>query len=126
MNQEQKQKVFDIVKDHLLTQNAKSTAPPINYSNDGYCLYRSNNNLKCAIGCLIPDELYNPELEYHDVKSILALSPKLQNYFSDTFGYATDEDDDFLDLLQHIHDIDSVEFWARSLKDFAQRNGFNF
>lgn len=30
---------------------------------DGYCVYRGPNNHKCAVGHLISDEHYNPEME---------------------------------------------------------------
>lgn len=48
--------IFNKVKEHLLTQNEKS------YQGD-YCMYRAENGLKCAVGCLIKDEYYNETLE---------------------------------------------------------------
>lgn len=43
---------FEIVKKHLLCQGKKSQ------SLNGYCKYRGEGGLKCAIGALIPDDKY--------------------------------------------------------------------
>ena len=50
------QDVFDRVATHLLTQKRRST-------NQSIPLYRDDRGNKCAIGCLIDDEHYNPILE---------------------------------------------------------------
>ncbi len=47
------QEVFDQVARHLLTQNQKSMG-------SDRCLYRGPNGLKCAAGCLIGDDEYDP------------------------------------------------------------------
>src|SRR5258706_1958080 len=59
------QELFDKVKNHLLSQNAQSIAyrTPQTYHVVKYCVYKNENGLKCAIGCLIPDEKYSPEFE---------------------------------------------------------------
>jgi hypothetical protein len=51
------QELFDTVATHLLGQKkaAKNAA--------GLCCYRSPDGLRCAVGCLIPDEVYDPSLE---------------------------------------------------------------
>lgn len=56
------QKVFDRVLNHLRTQGKASSNAA------GDCLYRysesnTGKTLSCAIGCLIPDEAYNPKIE---------------------------------------------------------------
>lgn len=50
------QEIFDTVSVHLLTQNEKSQESSF-YSS---CLYRGPNGTKCAVGCLIKDEFYQP------------------------------------------------------------------
>lgn len=57
-----KQEIFDKIADHLLTQNAQCTEPGYN----AMCRYRLDN-MSCAIGCLIPDELYSKKLEGKEV-----------------------------------------------------------
>lgn len=57
------QELFDTVAAHLLRQGRRAITA------DGYnCRYRTEPDedgvvLKCAIGCLIPDELYRPGFE---------------------------------------------------------------
>lgn len=52
------QEDFDTVITHLVNQGKRS----IDSVRD-MCLYRSEDGLKCAIGCLIPDDRYNPSIE---------------------------------------------------------------
>jgi len=56
-----KQEIFDKVAKHLLTQGRKAThtQPDAN----SVCMYRTPDGLKCAAGCLIPDEIYHPQME---------------------------------------------------------------
>lgn len=50
------QEVFDQVKTHLLSQKVKSMSRTL----EDTCAYRSANSLKCAAGCLIGDDEYDP------------------------------------------------------------------
>jgi len=52
---------FDTVVSHVRKQRVKST------TKDGDCTYRGLNNTKCAIGCLIPDAVYNQGMESKNV-----------------------------------------------------------
>jgi hypothetical protein len=49
--------ISEKIRDHLIKQKAKSQ------TNNGACKYRNINGNMCAVGCLIPDEVYSPELE---------------------------------------------------------------
>ena len=51
------QEVYDKVKAHLLSQNRKSL------DDDGQCVYRGENGAMCAVGVLIPDDMYLPSME---------------------------------------------------------------
>lgn len=59
------QKLFTTVRNHLLTQMERSEGRSKDHSVSGItiCLYRGPRGLKCAVGVLIPDEKYKPELE---------------------------------------------------------------
>lgn len=46
-----RQQVFDAVVAHLIAQAAPAMTPA------GACLYRTENQLACAVGCLLPDNL---------------------------------------------------------------------
>jgi hypothetical protein len=45
-------------------------------------VYRANSPVRCALGCLIPDELYDPVLEGRGVANILADNKPLTDYFA--------------------------------------------
>lgn len=49
----------------VLEQNERSV------NVQGNCMYRGPNGLKCAIGHLIPDELYSPEMEGMSARMVI-------------------------------------------------------
>lgn len=58
------------------------------------CVYRGDNGQKCAVGCLIPDEIYDTNMEGHGVGEILhtyTLPDLVGNYA-------------LLSRLQNLHD----------------------
>jgi hypothetical protein len=67
------QQTFDFVVTHLRKQNQPAVDPI-----GGNCMYRYES-LSCAAGCLIPDELYTPDLEGTNVTAgeMLRLMHKL-------------------------------------------------
>ena len=56
------QEAFDTVVRHLHTQGKRSIVKNRRSSGDE-CRYRTDDGLKCAIGCLIPDEVYSFQYE---------------------------------------------------------------
>jgi hypothetical protein len=56
------QHAFDAVVSHLFRQGRRSYGT-IGDGEATMCLYRSSDGLKCAVGALIPDELYRPSME---------------------------------------------------------------
>lgn len=51
------QEIFDKVATHLFAQGEKAI------SGDGSCVYRGADGAMCAVGCLIPNEVYTPAME---------------------------------------------------------------
>ena len=51
------QEVFDIVVNHLFTQGRPA------YDGVQGCMYRAPDGLRCAVGVLIPDDLYDKVFE---------------------------------------------------------------
>lgn len=102
-----KQQVFDKVVTHLLAQGEASTA-------GRGCAYRGRNGLMCAVGCLIPDEMYNSEMEGILAGFVIAGSPELQQLFA-----AEVLDSDFLGQLQSCHDGAPVTEWPAELRLIA-------
>lgn len=55
------QEIFDRVVTHLRKQGKKAVIE--NEFGDISCLYRTPDGLKCAVGCLIEDDEYDPSFE---------------------------------------------------------------
>lgn len=108
------QEIFDTVKTHLLTQMEKSIAAITEHNND-ICAYRGLNGLKCAIGCLIPDELYSRKLEG---KAVACLPTKIIQSIGRNV--------ELLTQLQELHDHMPVENWKVGLKRIAKEFNLNF
>lgn len=108
--------IFDIVKNHLLAQNSQSLA------SSGICAYRGVHGAKCAIGCLIPDDIYDPIFEGMGVTDWnlvddnrpgrpTAFKAVLKQIFAD----ADLQTHFLLRDLQGCHDMWEPEFWAERL-----------
>lgn len=102
------QEIFTTVKNHLLTQNARSAEPIKEGMSESYCKYRGPNGLMCAVGCLIPDEMYSDSIEFNPVGYL----PK---EILDHMG----GNEWLLQRLQSIHDLIEVENWHSALGDLA-------
>lgn len=110
-----KQELFDKVVTHLLTQNEKSTKV---ISGIEICAYRGNNGLMCAVGCLIPDEIYNEDIE--GLRAVNVIEKYMCNYPTYLF-YSR-----FLEELQYVHDSMSVDLWKDELISLAKKEGLQF
>ena len=94
------QEIFDYVATHLFTQG--KPARNRDFSDPGpHCRYRLGE-LSCAAGCLIPDEIYTPEMECGTVGLLIRHCEKngipLPKFFK--------ENVDLLLALQSVHDSD--------------------
>jgi hypothetical protein len=63
------QEIFDTVVTHLYTQGKQAG------NGEGGCLYRTDEGLKCAVGCLIPYDQYHHSMEGRTVESLQSLLP---------------------------------------------------
>ena len=91
------QEVFDKVVEHLYRQGK-----PAKKGND--CVYRAKDGTMCAVGCLIPDEFYDPKMEYHGVDHFY-------NWYPEALKAAKIDVSDpvmncLLRALQRLHDTD--------------------
>lgn len=71
------------------------------------CSYRGDNGLKCAVGCLIPDELYGHWMEGKISWSIFDQSPEVQEAIFQKYGFQHGDLKEVLsalDELQAFHD----------------------
>ena len=102
------QETFDIVASHLLRQGRRSV------DSEGRCLYRGPNGLKCGAGCLIPDELYDPDIEGRGVKC------------SEVEAVLDGHDLEVCRIGQLIHDTMPPKEWPDALAMYADRLGLTF
>jgi hypothetical protein len=87
------QSFYDAVCAHLVAQGKRC------YQAGVGCLYRGPEGLKCAIGAVIPDDIYTPEMDRNDGFTALGLYtdfPEVQPYIPNM---------DLAISLQHVHDI---------------------
>lgn len=115
-----KQEIFTKVKNHLLTQNARSIDDGSIDDDIGMCRYRGSNGLMCAVGCLIPDDMYDPSMEGVSVDAIRQDNEALDEYLGSysTINLLTD--------LQHLHDRRAVGSWPEELRRIAKLYDLNF
>lgn len=104
---EDPQVVFDIVAEHLLKQNERSE------NEDHICLYRGPRGLKCAVGCLIPDDKYNSIMENTpwDILVDCEIVPSINSVL--------------IRKLQVIHDIFAPKDWLDKLYELADELKLN-
>lgn len=107
------QQIFDRVAEHLLRQACKSVRGGGNDSGvDQECAYRGADGRRCAIGCLIPDELYNGSIEGTAVGDLWP--PLLREC-----GLQIGEKTGLLQELQELHDLRQVRDWPEELQHIS-------
>lgn len=97
------QELFDVVAAHL-SKGVQAI------DEGGSCCYRTPDGRKCAIGCLIPDERYDPSME----GKVISLTNPV--------WAATGMDSKLFTLarmLQNTHDNSSPLTWRSRLEDIA-------
>lgn len=105
------QEIFDTVARHLFKQGHQAIG------DDGMCAYRGIGGDKCAVGCLIPDEFYDPFIEgasaallFSPLEPFNPMSAKTRELVkTNQFDSGLFENWSLLDELQNVHD--QVENW---------------
>ena len=97
------QQIFNKVAKHLIRQGITSEDA------NNFCQYRGPNGLKCAIGCLIPDHLYDPKWDNENFE--LALIAAVIGLY---------EHRELLVALQAVHDREYVCDWTWALVRCAE------
>jgi hypothetical protein len=120
-----RQVVFNKVRDHLLAQGKKSYGEHVGFYHVR-CAYRGDNGMKCAIGCLIPDDKYKRTFEGHALASRLYADMSARDaiieILAEEFGGVCDDDKAFLEALQSIHDNSWAYDWAKRLNECAVKH----
>ena len=119
------QEIFNTVAKHMLKQGVRAV------DKNGACQYKTPAGNKCAFGCLIPDELYNPCLEgkiacLGTVKDNLAIP----DYFAKVYEFngIKQESLPLIKDLQTLHDNMHInpKDWKSCLITIAQVHGLSF
>jgi len=105
------QEIFDISASHLLKQGQRATSKSKNA-----CVYRHSSGRKCAVGILIPDELYKPAMDKNGVgvNTLMRDYPSLFPYLGGEKSVA------LVGRLQTIHDSQDPKNWRASLRILAK------
>lgn len=109
-----KQDMFDVMTTALLAQGKKSGEKP--EEGDFECLYRAPDGCKCAIGHLIKDKFYTPDMEGANIRSDLPWEALKKSIGRTDLS---DHDRDFLEHMQEIHDETAPETWDAQFRKVA-------
>lgn len=111
------QEIFDKVSQHLIKQNRQCAL--FDESGAMYeCLYRDANGLACAIGCLIPEDKYHPNMEGNGgIGGNIFVDLVIEEL------YGSDVDFPFLRSLQYIHDSFNPSDWKEKFTQYALDHG---
>ena len=99
--------IFYKVQKHLLKQNKKAL------DRVGSCQYRTDSGLSCAVGCLIPDQIYAVlDIEGRGVCDLSSdvLTPIIGVHYAKARRKL-----DLLGGLQNIHDAYQPSAWPEEL-----------
>lgn len=101
------QELYNRVKTHLLAQNDKAL------DHLAQCAYYAADGKKCAIGCLIPTDKYDPRFENKSLCSF--------GWGDDILAAAglTSDQKYLAKRLQNIHDCVGVAQWPSTLRLLA-------
>lgn len=117
------QEIFDTVARHLLNQGKRSAVVDSDIGGNG-CRYRTDDGLMCAVGCLINDEAYAPDLEGKP-----SWSPEVRFALRESginLGFNRDKTSDLLGDLQQLHDDTPPDDWRDSLILVAEDYDFEW
>lgn len=92
-----KQEIYNRVKAHLLAQGGPAMEGKA-------CAYRAGDGKMCAVGCLITEEAYTPEIENVAVATIMVKAGLIRDALRQSGIEPTTHMLNFLSELQHVHD----------------------
>lgn len=127
------QEVFDHVVNHFRRQGRPAIHPLWAPDSDAYarCVYRTADGNKCAVGCLIPDEKYDPSFEGQSVyepkvlaatglaREFLPLLSSLQTAHDDLWWPGVDGAEQFINHLGCIAKNHHLSFTPPDVSELA-------
>lgn len=102
-----KQEIFNTVVTHLRKQNRQALS-------GNRCCYKTPDGDKCAVGCLIPDEHFYPEMNDAGVVSALmwSIDFPIQLHWMRSH-------ESLLKDLQKLHDCKLPDYWEEEFTNLA-------
>lgn len=91
------QAAYEAIRSNFAAPGAKLAKDEMDYGGER-CQYLTQGGDKCAVGCLLPDDLYRPVFEGNNVQALLDEHPLLLGYFWNV-------DKTFLSRAQRLHDV---------------------
>ena len=123
------QEIFTTVVKHLRNQGRKAQQTDVDPDMPGPCLYKTKDGLKCAVGCLIPDHLYHPEMEGRSVRDMVRKFSTVRELLGIQFihpdGDGLEGNISLLERLQDLHDSISPLNWEREFVSISEHYGFD-
>jgi hypothetical protein len=106
-----KQEIFDAVVKHLMAAPSRS----VNLKTNA-CMYRTSDGAKCAVGAILPDECYRPEMD-HDtagtsIRSLVVNHPEWVPFWMR-------RNVELLQVLQTVHDTSAN--WMDGKSDMIRK-----
>lgn len=122
------QEIFDTVLAHLREQGEASA------DSSGVCQYRGPDGTSCAVGCLIPDEMYHPVIEGLGAGDIMAGAASQEGDMVPVLTRIADhlgaEHLPLLEELQAAHDLDlfnrGITDWEGRMRSIAKHFGLAY
>lgn len=111
LNDATAQQVFDQVAKHMIKQGKQSINSVME------CVYRGPNGLKCAAGCLISDDEYDPKFDGNNMSWSLLVNA----------GYVPSKHSNLIRLMQSVHDRQDGQHggWVMDLRIAAKQFGLS-
>lgn len=110
------QSIFNKVVKHLRAQKCRSIKGKT-------CMYRDKNGNKCAFGCIIPDHIYERNMEGLSTNLLLSdpYKWKYPKFFTKLLPYG-----DLISQLRIIHDRKNISEWEYHFQDVAREFGLTY
>lgn len=109
------QEIFDTIAKHLLTQNAQA----INL-NERCVYWNKETGNKCVVGCMIPEENYDPKFESTNIACLFQNYSNLMDTIFKVISKVDKSDKiSLLIRLQGMHDKTPASMWKGELEHIA-------
>lgn len=114
------QEVFTKVATHMLTQRKRATDTGPGWESP--CRYRTDSGLMCAVGCLVPDAVYDHSMEGQILPGVidLAYEGSLPGPLAEFVKTDLEPHLGLLRTLQQIHDSEPAGDWRYQLQMAAE------